>query len=308
MVLAARLKQHRMRSTAPNQQGDVEVSNAVHEGADSGNLGRCSPMEDSEFKAIGVDSCKSGWFYVALGQSRKPDWGVVKKIEDLLPDVGGSDRVFIDIPIGLLTDQSARACDIEARYKLRKRTILPERIKLPSRTSCVFSTPVRAVLGSENYEDAKRRNQKACGIKITRQTWAIVPKIREVDELMRRNEKAKRIVREVHPELCFWALNHRVHMTKSKGEDLGFNERMRVLKAWLPEVESIVTEIQGEKISGVKRDDIVDALAAAATALADPSTLRTLPRNPPRDCFGLSMEMVYADPGLLANCPPKAAL
>ena len=265
-------------------------------------------MEDGEFKAIGVDGCKSGWFCVTLSQGRRPKWKAVEQLEDLLPYVGGSDRIFVDIPIGLLTDQSARACDIEARYKLRKRTILPERIKLPSRTSCVFSTPVRAVLGSENYEDAKRLNHKACGIKITRQTWAIVPKIREVDELMRRNEKAKRIVREVHPELCFWALNHRVHMTKSKGEDLGFNERMRVLKAWLPEVESIVTEIQGEKISGVRRDDIVDALAAAITALADPSTQRTLPRNPPRDDCELPMEMVYADPDLLANCRPKAAL
>lgn len=265
-------------------------------------------MEDSEFKAIGVDGCRSGWFYVVLSPSRRPDWGVAEKLEELLPDVGGSDRIFVDIPIGLLTDQSARACDIEARCKLRKRTILPEGTKLPSRTSCVFSTPVRAALGAENYEDAKRQNQEACGIKVAKQTWAIVPKIREVDELMRRNEKAKHVVREVHPEVCFWALNHRVHMAKSKGEDLGFNERMRVLKAWLPEVETIVTEIQSERISGVARDDIVDALAAAVTALADPSTLRTLPKNPLRDCFGLLMEMVYADPDLLANCPPKAAL
>ena len=122
-------------------------------------------MEDSEFKAIGVDGCRSGWFYVVLSPSRRPDWGVAEKLEELLPDVGGSDRIFVDIPIGLLTDQSARACDIEARCKLRKRTILPEGTKLPSRTSCVFSTPVRAALGAENYEDAKRQNQEACGIK-----------------------------------------------------------------------------------------------------------------------------------------------
>ena len=255
-------------------------------------------MENSEFKAIGVDGCKSGWFYVALGQSRKPDWGVVKKLEDLLPDVGGSDRIFVDIPIGLPTGKEKRDCDKEARIKLGR-----------GRKGSVFPAPVRAILGAKDYEDAKMRSQKACGKKISQQAFAIVPKIHEVDELMRRDDKARHFVREVHPELCFWALNDRHPMKNKKKDKSGFEERKGVLSRWLPNADSIVASVRERfLVKEVGHDDILDALAAAVTALADPSTLRTLPKNPPRDCFGLPMEMVYADPDLLANCPPKAAL
>ena len=255
-------------------------------------------MEDSEFKAIGVDGCKSGWFYVALSQSRKPDWGVVTELEDLLSDVGGSDRIFVDIPIGLPNGEERRDCDKEARIKLGQK-----------RGTSVFPAPVRAVFGAKDYEDAKKLSQEVCGKKISDQTWRIVPKIHEVDELMRRDNKAKHFVREVHPELCFWALNDGISMKKSKKDKSGFEERKRVLSRWLPEVELLIASVrQGFLVKEVGHDDIVDALAAAITALADPSTQRTLPKNPPRDDCELPMEMVYADPDLLANCRPKAAL
>ena len=254
-------------------------------------------MEDSEFKAIGVDGCRSGWFYVVLSPSRRPDWGVAEKLEELLPDVGGSDRIFVDIPIGLPAGKEGRDCDKEARFKLGRK-----------RGSSVFPAPVRAILGARDYEDAKMRSQDACGKMLSIQTWGIVRKIREVDFLLRQNEKARRFVREVHPELCFWALNRRASMTIRKKEDSGFEERMRVLKVWLSEVEIVVTEIQRKRIPGVERDDIADAVVAAVTALADSSTLRTVPGNPSCDNFGLPMEMVYADPDLLAKRPPKAVL
>ena len=254
-------------------------------------------MEDSEFKAIGVDGCRSGWFYVVLSPSRRPDWGVAEKLEELLPDVGGSDRIFVDIPIGLPAGKEGRDCDKEARFKLGQK-----------RGSSVFPAPVRAILGARDYEDAKMRSQDACGKMLSVQTWGIARKIFEVDLLLRQNDKARHVVREVHPELCFWALNRRVSMATSKKENSGFEERMRVLKAWLPGVEIFCSEIQRERLPGVERDDIADAIVSAVTALADPSTLRTVPESPPLDDFGLPMEMVYADPGLLSNYPLKAVL
>ncbi len=253
-------------------------------------------MGDGGFKAIGVDGCRSGWFYVALSPSRKPDWGVVGRLDNLLPGVGSSDRIFVDIPIGLLADRSGRACDREARSMLQ------------GRASSVFSAPVRAVLDATSYEDAKERSKAACGKMLSVQTWGIARKIFEVDLLLRQNDKARHVVREVHPELCFWALNRRVSMATSKKENSGFEERMRVLKAWLPGVEIFFSEIQRERLPGVERDDIADAIVSAVTALADPSTLRTVPESPPLDDFGLPMEMVYADPGLLSNYPLKAVL
>ena len=271
------------------------MSNSVQEGTGDGIQERNSPTEDAGFKAIGVDGCRSGWFYVALSPNNPPEWGVVSRLEYLLPKVGGSDRVFVDIPIGLLTEQSGRTCDREARLKLK------------GRTSCVFSAPVRSVLGATTYEEAKIRSKAACDTKLTKQAWGLVPKIREVDTLLCQNDNAKRFVREVHPELCFWALNGRKPMSKSKKEDFGFEERLRVLTTWLPCAENVIAEVQSKKIRGVLRDDIVDAMVAAVTALADPSTLRTVPENPPLDSLGLPMEMVYADPDLLAKHPLKVA-
>ena len=51
--------------------------------------------------------------------------------------------------------------------------------------------------------------------------------------LLRRDAKAREIVREVHPELCFWALNDRKPMCYSKRAKAraGFDERMAVLGA-----------------------------------------------------------------------------
>ena len=185
---------------------------------------------------------------------------------------------------------------------------------LRGRASSVFSRLqfARYLDATNDYEDAKMKEAKtACGIKVERQqAWGNSSQdIHEVDDLlMRRNDKARHFVREVHPELCFWALNRRVSMATSKKENSGFEERMRVLKAWLPGVEIFFSEIQRERLPGVERDDIADAIVSAVTALADPSTLRTVPESPPLDDFGLPMEMVYADPGLLSNYPLKAVL
>jgi predicted RNase H-like nuclease len=44
------------------------------------------------------------------------------------------------------------------------------------------------------------------------------------------------------------------------------------------------------------RDDIVDAIAALACAIAPAAEVRTLPADPPRDSCGLAMEMVYRSP------------
>ena len=255
-------------------------------------------MEDSEFKAIGVDGCRSGWFYVVLSPSRRPDWGVAEKLEELLPDVGGSDRIFVDIPIGLPAGKEGRDCDKEARFKLGRK-----------RGSSVFPAPVRAILGARDYEDAKMRSQDACGKKISKQAWEIVSKICEVDELMRRNDKAKHFIREVHPELCFWALNGGRPMENKKKDKSGFHERKSVLSRWLPKADLLVSSVRQQfLVKQVGNDDIVDATAAAVTALADSSILRTVPENPPRDDFGLPVEMVYVDPDLLAKHPPKAVL
>ena len=134
----------------------------------------------------------------------------------------------------------------------------------------------------------------ATGKKITQQTFAIVRKIKDIDTLLQRCSRARDIIREVHPEVCFWALAGRKPMTASKKKREGFCERVAVLKSVRPSVGEEVNEILNRFLrKDVDRDDILDAMVAAITASAEPAGLQTLPEHPTTDRFGLPMEMVY---------------
>lgn len=237
------------------------------------------------FTATGVDGCPGGWFFVSLEPRGPMRWGVVRELGELVRCAGESDRIFVDIPIGLPDGPEGRACDRAARKVLGKR-----------RASSVFPAPARAVLGASDYEDAKRRSREATGKAVNVQTFAIVPKICEVVALLRCDAKARCLVREIHPEVCFWALNGCKPMKHDKKDEAGFRERLDVLERIRPDARREIDEILKDfKCKEVARDDAVDAMVAAVTAAHDAAALRTLPPCPPRDSAGrLPMEMVYA--------------
>ena len=233
--------------------------------------------------AYGVDGCTAGWFYFALTRSEEPQWGIVGTVDELVSVSSDSDCIFVDIPIGLPDGPEGRRCDRKARKRLGR-----------PRASSVFPAPVRAALAAATYEDANRISRQTSGKGLTQQTFAILPKIREVDSLLRKSEKARHIVREVHPEICFWALAGGRPMRDKKKRRAGIDERLAVLERVCPSVAEVFRQIRGEFRSRVLGDDdILDAMAAAITAAADPEALMTLPRDPARDRYGLPMEMVY---------------
>ena len=240
----------------------------------------------------GVDGCPAGWFYVALDAAGAWCCGVVDRLRDIVEQADAADRVCVDIPIGL-PDKSRpepRACDREARAKLGPRS------------SSVFSVPTREAL-VDDIDEARNRNKEATaartagkkGISLTGQTFSIIPKIRDADELLRESEKARRIILEVHPELCFWALNDRTAMQHNKKASAGRGrcERLEVLETCWPGAKAAADEIRRLfRHKDVAWDDIVDAMAAAATGRANP--LNSLPAQPPVDSTGLPMQMVWA--------------
>ena len=254
-------------------------------------LGGVSVPEARSFTAIGVDGCRAGWFFVAIDPSGQTRCGVVEKLDGLVSKADESDRIFVDIPIGLpdKPETGGRECDRFARKVLGS-----------PRQSSVFPAPARVVLEANDFEDAKRLSLKASGRKISQQTFKILPKIREVDSLLRGNRKARRLIREVHPEICFWALAGRKPMRVKKKKQAGFQERVAVLKSVRRSVEQDIMEIldhlrrQGKSRKQVACDDVMDAMVAAITATAETAMLRTLPSHPGKDAFGLPMEMVYA--------------
>ena len=235
--------------------------------------------------AWGVDGCPAGWIYVALPESGEYRSGVVRNLGEIVHMAGDEDRVFVDMPIGLPHDQAPRQCDDQARAKLGQ-----------PRGSSVFPAPAREALGASSYEDACDRNKNVTGKKVSRQTYGILPKVHEVDDLVRHDEKARRVIQEVHPELCFWAFNERRALLHNKKKPEGRDERLAILEDHWPRACEAAKRIQdGLRDDRVEPDDIVDAMVAAVTARH--KALCRIPDEPQTDAAGLPMQMIFACTG-----------
>ena len=246
-------------------------------------------------KYVGVDGCKRGWFSVGFDSEGKYEFKVAKTFDKLLKHYKDADLILIDIPIGLPEGKCGRKCDSEARRKLGY-----------PRQSSVFPTPTRqtvkqAAKSPNDHSGANYVEHQVAGKGISILAFNIAPKIAQVDEVMRahRSNPIPK-VSEVHPELCFWALKKGkpLKFGKKAKNRKGLDERLHILTC----IESRSGEIYGEACSkylrkDVARDDILDALAAAITAYCGYEHLQTLPKNPPKDRKGLSMEMVFWKPG-----------
>lgn len=251
-------------------------------------------MTVSRSKFVGVDGCPYGWFSVGLDNGDGYEVKAFRKFRELLDHYGEAKLVLVDIPIGLLEDgPGERVCEPKARKVLG------------ARRSSVFPVPTRAlvckkVANSMSYACTNELSKCMRGKGISWQTYHIMDKIAEVDKVLRdRGASAASPVREVHPEVCFWALNGKMPMHHSKRDYKGIKERMEVLKRYEQRTEKICKSackyLWKQQVAG---DDVLDALAAAVTAklglgCSDSYQLRTLPECPPRDCKDLRMEMVY---------------
>ena len=234
---------------------------------------------------IGVDGCPKGWFYFR-SDSDVISSGVAGDFAELVEGLPQGARVFIDIPIGLIDSGSdGRECDRLARRALGS-----------PRSYSVFSAPAFPVLTATSYDEAKSKSFEVTERMLSRQAFAIVPKIKEVNEYLAANRNSSIVVREVHPELCFWGLNGGVAMQHAKKKLTGYNERLQLLQKFLPNAQALVQEpLNKHKRSAVARDDIIDALVALITGCTADDKLITLPANPPLDLRGLAMEIVYTE-------------
>ncbi len=244
-------------------------------------------MTRSEF--VGVDGCKGGWFSVGMDRTGGFETKVFCSFRKLLGYYRDAKLILVDIPIGLPESEGGRDCDRAARKKLGRR-----------RGSSVFPTPTRQTVhqasqAPKDYRAAVRKEKEVTGKGISKQAFAIAPKIAEVDELMAdRGGRAVSVVREVHPELLFWALNGRKAMASSKKSKQGRCERLRVLQICEPRSQEIFERTSSDLLRKVvSKDDIIDALAAAVVAYHDHARLRTVPDCPPKDAKGLPMEIAY---------------
>ncbi len=231
----------------------------------------------------GVDGCKAGWFYFCYDH-RGLTYGIANSFAELVDMLPADTGIFIDIPIGLIgSGDSARECDRAARQMLGPRR------------SSIFSPPCRPVLQAIDYDEARRISQASIGKKLSKQSFFITPKIREVDDFLLQ-DKNKKIVREVHPELAFWGLNGRQPMTQNKKTQAGFDERLALLRVYIPQAASVVASVmQVYPRKDLLRDDIVDAMVCLVVARSPNHALQTVPAVVPRDSKGLAMEIVFTE-------------
>lgn len=151
----------------------------------------------------GTDGCSIGWICVEQADDRLLKPRLFRTTHELLVYAGTIDLLTIHIPIGL-RDDGPRQVDVLAR-----------RILGP-RASSVFPAPVRPALDGESYLDACSRSAAACGKRLSKQAFAILPKISEVDKGLRADPELTKRVREVHPEVCFYFLNNKQPMAHPK--------------------------------------------------------------------------------------------
>jgi predicted RNase H-like nuclease len=190
---------------------------------------------------LGVDGCKIGW--VGVRWDGTPEVLAAPTIAELVAAAGPVDAVAIDIPIDLPDDVPRVAEQLARRL-------------LPGRASTVFNAPAAAVLDASDYPAANAANRAALGLGLSKQTWYLVPKIRDVHDWLSTSPPVP--VVEAHPEVCFTAMHGGVLVdgkTTASGEAL----RRSLLAAH-------GIDIVAEPRRGVAVDDVLDAAATAWTA------------------------------------------
>ncbi|MDJ0880805.1 MAG: DUF429 domain-containing protein [Gammaproteobacteria bacterium] len=235
-------------------------------------------------KYIGIDGCKAGWFYIGLDDAEY-QIGIFPCILELSPFLPSAKRVLVDIPIGLnRDDQHERQCDVLARNCLK-----------PYRHASVFPAPSRCALEYRDYQQANEANRACTGRGLSRQTFNIMSKIREVDDFLQKEPQRNKVM-ECHPELGFWAINNKQAMRHNKKTQQGFEERLALLVKHFHRAEEIINQAMSRYLrQQVLRDDIVDALICAVSA-KNAMDLISLPVKSVYDEELLPMQIVYWQP------------
>jgi predicted RNase H-like nuclease len=227
---------------------------------------------------IGVDGCPAGW--IAVRWANEVTHRLCRSFAEIL-DMD-AEVIAVDMPIGFP----------EAASRPPERFV---RSRLGQRQSSVFAVPVRSAVQCQDYREACIENARCTAPprKVSKQIFHLFPKMREIDALMSPALQSR--VREVHPELAFWAMNRGSPLplpkkVKGRPHPPGLDLRRGLLRQnGFPLDELSPPDY---RTSRVGPDDLIDACACAWSArrIATGTSLR-FPEDPPRDSKGLRMEI-----------------
>jgi predicted RNase H-like nuclease len=230
----------------------------------------------------GADGCIAGWIVAFAGVGHHDvRIRVFNKFGDVFAAPEQPRVVAVDIPIGL----PARIGPLGRGPERAVRPLLGER------QSSVFAVPSRSAVYAADYGTACRLALETSDPpkKVSKQLFMIAPKICEVDEMLRGAPALIARVFEVHPEVAFWRLNgwqalSEPKKVKSRPYEPGLALRRNILAK-----HGFSAAVTGQAPpAGAAADDLLDALACAATALRILAGCATpFPDPPLRDEFGL---------------------
>lgn len=220
-------------------------------------------------RIAGVDGCRRGWVAVVK------DGGLVEarlytSDEELLSLFESCAVVAIDVPIGL-AEHSPRSCDHHARRFLGRRA------------SSVFPAPLRPLLALRDWSEANRVSNRLQKRGISKQGWAIVPKVGQIDRLLQRHRQLRNRIYEVHPEVSFAHWNSGA--LEAKRSQAGLATRRALVRAHFGEIPPVPR--------GAREDDLLDAFAALWTAERIAAGRAQTLGDAHVDLTGLPMRIVY---------------
>lgn len=199
-------------------------------------------------KAIGLDACQSGWICAII----VPDGTVAVEfhatIEEVLSTHPEATAFAIDMPIGLAKG-GKREADEAARLALGGGAVNHYA------ASRVFNAPPTSVLDTVTYVQAR---QQVPGL--AAQSWALIPKIKEVAAVVGGAATRGVDIREAHPEVIFRFLEGRALPGKKTWNGLMRRVEILTRKCGL-ELDTYLA-----KAGTFDPDDVVDAIACAWTA------------------------------------------
>ena len=227
----------------------------------------------------GVDGCHGGWVLAMINSSRTlAELRVFRTFAEVAIETARASLTLVDMPIGLPSAGFPR-------------DRLPDRIareNLGPRASSVFPIPCREAVWADDYETACDLNQSLLGWRLSKQSWGICPKIREVDAVFRLTPTLQQRVRETHPELCFRLLNNGRPLENPKKSRAGLRVRRELLRSFTANLDTALRQVHG-----ARPDDLLDAVGAALVArLAGERRAASAPLVPETDACGLTMEIV----------------
>lgn len=261
------------------------------------------PADCTSLQAVGVDGAPGGWLAVACFASRsdrgpagrRTSLRFFRSITELAEwratwaEAGArTPPIAIDIPIGLPDRVGFRDCDREARDRLGtrrdsvfqtpSRSLIPAALELhegkPPKSTVIFARARDIVAAEQAALDKVAADEGATYApaeplrRISQQAAGILAKVAEVDAFMLKPRPGEpepwSWMIEVHPEVCFLALNGDSSLPKKQTAH-GQVQRLRLVRREFPDAEDRIAAWAGGAEHSLL--DIMDAYAGCWSAL-----------------------------------------